>query len=281
MRSIPFRVVNVFAEDRFGGNPLAVIEDARGLSDDELMAICRQFNLSETTFVFPPVQGGAARVRIFSPDGEMAFAGHPTLGTSWVVRAQRPQLGDAFSLELDVGLIPVTAQGDRWELRSNPATSRAPSTDAELAELLGLEVRDVAPGARWMSSGTEQLLVPLASVEALRRAWPTAKALQAHGTNRAGRPNVSCFVVDGDRVTSRYFWVNSGEIREDPGTGSACANLGSWLLERGAKGPSAWKVEQGHATGRVNHLSLRLDEAGRVYVGGRVIPLMRGAIELP
>jgi predicted PhzF superfamily epimerase YddE/YHI9 len=69
-------------------------------------------------------------------------------------------------------------------------------------------------------------------------------------------------------------------VREDPGTGSACANLGAWLLERGAKGPSTWNLEQGHATGRVNHLRLRLDREGRIYVAGRVIPLMRGQITL-
>lgn len=275
MKTVRFQVLNVFAEERFGGNPLAVIEDGSTLCDDEMIDICRQFNLSETTFILPPQQGGAAKVRIFSPDGEMAFAGHPTLGTSFVVRALK-NAGDAFSLELNVGLIPVSAEGDRWELRANRAISRSTVSRDELAAMLKVPVDAVLDGAKWMSSGTEQLLVPMRDVSALQAAWPDGEGLKRYGTNAAGRANVSCFVIDGTTVTSRYFWMNSGEVREDPGTGSACANLGAWLIERGEKGPKTWNVVQGHATGRVCHLRLRLGEDGGVFVGGKVIPLMHG-----
>lgn len=279
MRRVDFQILNVFAETRFGGNPLAVIEDATALREDELMPLCQQFNLSETTFVFPAQAGGAAKVRIFSPDGEMPFAGHPTLGTSHVVRALK-SAGDAFSLELPVGEIPVTAEGDRWELRANPGTSRAPAKDAELAAMIGCEPSAILPGARWVNTGTEQLLIPLRDLETLKAAQPDQAGLERCGTNAKGRANVSLFVIDGAGVTSRYFWAHHGEVREDPGTGSACANLGAWLLERGQRGPAQWNIEQGHATGRLNHLGLRLDEQGRIYVSGRVIPLMRGSITL-
>ncbi len=279
MRTISFQILNVFAEARFGGNPLAVIEDARALHELELMPICRQFNLSETTFIFPAEAGGAAKVRIFSPDGEMRFAGHPTLGTSHVVRALL-KAGNAFSLELPVGPIAVTAEGDRWELRANPGTSRDAPSNEELSRMANVDVSAILPGARWVNTGTEQLLVPVRDVDALRALQPDYEGLAKWGTNLARRANVSLFVLDGTRVTSRYFWLQGREVREDPGTGSACANLGAWLLERGVKGPATWTIEQGHATGRINHLRLRLDADGRIYVAGRVIPLMRGQIDL-
>lgn len=279
MRSVSFQVLNVFAETRFGGNPLAVIEDATALREDELMPICQQFNLSETTFIYPPEGAGVAKVRIFSPDGEMAFAGHPTLGTSHVLR-ELEAMGDAFAIELKAGLIPVRAEKDRWELRANPGVSReAPSPDA-IAKMLHLSEAAIGEGARWVSTGTEQLLVPIRDLTALRAAHPDFEGLSSVGTNRAGRANVSLFFIDGQHVTSRYFWLHGREVREDPGTGSAAANLGAWLVERGARGPQAWTIEQGHQTGRLNQLRLRLDAEQHVHVGGRVIPLMRGTISL-
>ena len=279
MRTVSFQVVNVFAETRFGGNQLAVIEDASALREPELMAICRQFNLSETTFLYPPRQGGAAKVRIFSPDGEMPFAGHPTLGTAWVVRGLK-RLGDAFELELNVGRIPVRGEGDLWELKANPGTSRPAPANAHLAQMLKIDEASILPGARWMNTGTEQLLIPLRDTQALASVRPELEGLKRHGSNADGRATVSLFVQHGQSVTSRYFWVNQSEVREDPGTGSACANLGAWLLEQGKRGPATWRIEQGHATGRINHLGLRLDEHDAVHVAGRVVALMRGTIEL-
>jgi len=279
MRTLDFQILNVFAETRFSGNPLAVVEDARALTEDELLMVCRQFNLAETTFVYPPAQGGAARVRIFSPEGELRFAGHPTLGTAHVVRALLGA-GDEFALELPVGPIPVTAEGDRWELRANSGTTRDAPSIGDLAVLTGLETDAILPGARWVSTGSEQLLVPILDTARLARAQPEFAGLSRFGTNAAGRPNVSLFVLEEDRVTSRYFWAQGREVREDPGTGSACANLGAWLLERGETGPRSWTIEQGHQTGRVNHLRLRLDAAQRIHVAGRVIPLMRGQLSL-
>ncbi|MFT3709796.1 MAG: PhzF family phenazine biosynthesis protein [Archangium sp.] len=278
-RRVDFQVVNVFAETRFGGNQLAVIEDASKLHESELMAICQQFNLSETTFIFPARNGGAARVRIMSPDGEMSFAGHPTLGTAWVVRGLK-RAGENFSLELNVGPIPVRAEGDVWELKANAGTSRAAPNNASLAQMLKVQEHALLPGAKWMNTGSEQLLIPMRDPQALAAVKPDLDGLRVYGSNKDGRANVSLFVIHGSSVTSRYFWVNHSEIREDPGTGSACANLGAWMLERGTKGPATWRVEQGHATGRVNHLRLRIDEQNGVYVAGRVIPVMRGTLEL-
>lgn len=280
MRTVRFQVVNVFAEDTFGGNPLAVVEDATGLSEAEQFAICNQFNLSETTFVFPSAKA-AARVRILSPGEEMAFAGHPTLGTSHVVRALKG-LGDAFELELKVGLIAVSARGDRWELRSAPATVLPPPAgDAELAAMLGVPAPAVLPGAQWVSCGTQQLLTPLADPAAVHACQPRLDLLQRYAKNPNGRVAAYGFARTPRGFVVRYFWSAHGVLREDPGTGSACANLGGWLVHRGEPAPFQATVEQGHATGRLNVLSLRLDEGRQVYVGGRVVPVMRGELLLP
>lgn len=280
MRTVRFQVVNVFAEDTFGGNPLAVVEDATALTEAEQFSICDQFNLSETTFVFPSTKA-AARVRILSPGEEMAFAGHPTLGTAHVVRALQG-LGDAFELELKVGLIAVSARGDRWELRAAPATVLPPPTgDAELAAMLGVPAASVLPGAQWVSCGTQQLLTPLADVAAVHACTPRLDLLERYARNPNGRVAAYAFGRTPKGFVVRYFWSAHGVLREDPGTGSACANLGGWLVHRGEQGPLQATVEQGHATGRLNVLSLRLDEQQNVYVGGRVVPVMRGELVLP
>lgn len=125
-----YRIVNVFtqAASRLTGNPLCVFEDARGLDDAQMQALALQFNLSETTFILPS-DSADARVRIFTPGYEMPFAGHPTLGSAHVLRSCRG-LGDAVTLEMRAGIIPVRADGDHWELRANPATTRPPRATA-------------------------------------------------------------------------------------------------------------------------------------------------------
>ena len=125
MRAYRFRLLNVFAETTLGGNPLCVFEDGNGLSDADMQALALQFNLSETTFILPSATA-TARVRIFTPSFEMPFAGHPTLGTAHVVR-ELSMAGDAITLEMRAGIIPVKATGDRWQLAANPAKRRSAS----------------------------------------------------------------------------------------------------------------------------------------------------------
>jgi PhzF family phenazine biosynthesis protein len=124
MTDFAFRIVNVFAESPLAGNPLAVFEDARGIDDATMQALALQFNLSETTFVLPS-DNATARVRIFTPSFEMAFAGHPTLGTAHVVR-DIARAGDRVTLEMRAGVIPVSAVGDVWTLTANAPRHRAP-----------------------------------------------------------------------------------------------------------------------------------------------------------
>src|SRR5437588_976282 len=178
MSSYAYRIVNVFTHGRaaLSGNPLCVFERAEELDAGRMQALALQFNLSETTFLLPS-QRASARVRIFTPTFEMPFAGHPTLGSAHVVRALK-NAGDAITLELRAGIIPVQADGDRWTLEANPPKHRVPTaTREELAAMLSLDVTDLADAPPlWIDTGSEQLVIPLASCDAVQRASPDPQA---------------------------------------------------------------------------------------------------------
>lgn len=281
MADLRFRLVNVFAtHETFSGNPLCVFEDARGLGAETMQALALQFNLSETTFILPSDRADA-RVRIFSPAGEMPFAGHPTLGTGHVVR-QLHGLGANVSLEMQAGVIPVQFDGERYALTANAPTPRAPdATREELAQMLGLAPDDIAAGAQWVSTGNEQLLVPLRSEAALHRAAPVP-ALASRWANDRGMVKLYCFVdLPGDTLPVRFFFEkNAGVIAEDPGTGSACANLGGWWLTMNRPLPLAVTLQQGDHLGRACRLSLEVGTDRSVRVGGRVIEIAVGVVRV-
>ena len=280
MRTYPYRLVNVFAESIFGGNPLCVFESGAGLSEAEMQALALQFNLSETTFIFP-TDCASARVRIFTPTFEMPFAGHPTLGSAHVVR-ELFKLGDSVSLEMKAGLIPVNAAGDVWTLSANAPTFRDFNlANDELAAILGLQPHDVLPGASWVNTGSEQLIVPLASADAVRRATPNAELL-ATIASEAGRSMAYVFAPNGDgKLLSRFFFMKHGGIVEDPGTGSATANLGGWFLQKNAALPLEYGIDQGEAVDRACRIGLRVDTNKQIFVSGRVIEIARGTVSLP
>ena len=277
MNSHAYRVVNVFAEAPLEGNPLCVFEDGRGLDDATMQALALQFNLSETTFVLPSDRA-TARVRIFTPTFEMPFAGHPTLGSAHVVRSLR-SVGDAVTLEMRAGIIPVRAEGDVWTLEANAPKHHEPAARrADLAAMLGLDADDLADAPPlWVDTGSDQLVIPLASFDAVKRATPDARALQIHGSNGT-RAMAYVFARDGDRVLARFFFPKHGAVVEDPGTGSACANLGGWLLATNARLPQRMSVDQGEAVGRRCRLGLEVTADRRIRVSGRVIELGRGSL---
>lgn len=281
MAEYRFRVVNVFTTDAtLSGNPLCVFEDAQGLDAATMQALALQFNLSETTFVLPSEQA-PARVRIFAPAGEMPFAGHPTLGTAHVVRQLRG-LGAEFALEMQAGVIPVRFDGERYALRANAATTRAPeATRDELATMLGLTPDDLVEGAKWVSTGNEQLLIPLKTEAALRRAAPVS-ALASRWANERGMVKVYCFAdVPGPTLPVRFFFEkNAGVIAEDPGTGSACANLGGWWIAMNRPLPWSVTLHQGDHLGRACRLYLDVDADRTIRVGGRVIEIASGVVRL-
>jgi PhzF family phenazine biosynthesis protein len=283
MKTYAFRIVNVFAEERLGGNPLAVFEDAQGLDDAAMQALALQFNLSETTFIFPS-SVASARVRIFTPSFEMPFAGHPTLGTAHLVRALKG--GDELTLEMHAGIIPVRASADRWTLQANaPRTRAVAASREELAAMLGLEASDIGSEPLWVDTGTEQLVLPLASVAAVRRARARADLMVRHATITlpGGDSKSMAYIwseVAPNGALARFFFLKQGSVVEDPGTGSACANLGGWFLATGAPLPVELTVAQGEAVGRPCRLGLIVDSGHRILVSGRVVELGRGTIEL-
>ena len=280
MPNLPFRIVNVFAESPLAGNPLAVFEDGQALDDATMQALALQFNLSETTFVLPS-EAASAHVRIFTPTFEMPFAGHPTLGTAHVVRTLMAT-GDRVTLEMRAGVIPVRADGDVWTLTANAPRHRRPAASREeLARMLGLSESDLhgEGEALWVDTGSDQLVVPLVSFDAVRRAQPSAAQMLAHGTS-GQRAMAYVFARDGERVLARFFFLKHGAVIEDPGTGSACANLGGWLLATHARLPVALSIDQGEAVGRSCRLGLRVEADRSIHVSGRVIEVGRGTITL-
>jgi PhzF family phenazine biosynthesis protein len=292
MRELGFRIVNVFAEAPLAGNPLCVFEDGTGLDTATMQALALQFNLSETTFLLPGTEATAG-VRIFTPAFEMPFAGHPTLGSAHVVRALRGG-GDDVTLQMHAGIIPVRALGDVWTLEANPPLHRSVTASrAELAAMLGLDEAEVAPRMGepplWVDTGSLQLVLPLASADAVRHAAPRAELLQAIA-NDGQRSMAYVCAPDPDRgrstdgarpVLARFFFLKYGAVLEDPGTGSACANLGGWLLATGATLPQRLAIAQGDAVGRHCSLGLEVTADRRIRVSGRVVEIGRGSITLP
>ncbi|AKQ56494.1 PhzF family phenazine biosynthesis protein [Bordetella hinzii] len=289
MPDFRYRLVNVFAESFFGGNPLCVFEDARGMPVDVMRDLALQFNLSETTFVLERPEPGVADVRIMTPTHEMAFAGHPSLGTAHVLRDLGLAIQDTVTLSLAAGRVPVRAQGDVWTLvapsAQAPRLRPAEASRAEVAAFLGLSTEDLAGDPVWVDTGIEQCVVPLASPQAVKRATP--HDAQRWGQSRDGRRVLYAFAFEGQRregrevVCARYFSARGAGVVEDPGTGSACANLGGWLLTQGRDIPGGVLVEQGDLVRRPCRLFLDVDAGQRIRVGGRVITVGEGVVRLP
>ena len=278
-----FRLLDVFAiaGARFSGNPLCVFEDGSGLADTQMQALALQFNLSETTFILPSEQASAA-VRIFTPAMELPFAGHPTLGTAAVVR-DLARTGDRLTLAMTAGVIPVSASGNAWTLQANPPAVRMFDAGRipDLAHALGLDTADFAEPPRWIDTGMDQLLVPLVSKESIRRTVPNPGLTQF--ANPSGKMSVYVFspLGSGDEMLVRFFFAkNAGQVAEDPATGSACANLGGYALASGHALPLVRVLHQGEFTGRPSRLRLEVDANKRIFVGGDVVELGRGYIDL-
>jgi len=277
-----YRLQNVFAfaGQVLTGNPLCVFENAQGLSDEQMQALALQFNLSETSFILPATHA-TAHVRIFTPAAELPFAGHPTLGTAHTVRALQ-NTGDQLTLGMQAGVIPVKAHGNRWTLQANAPTTRTfDITRIEaLTAALGLARTDLAAEPLWVSTGMEQLLVPLASVDAVRRAQLGAGLADFPASS--GKVSVYAFspLEEQEMLVRFFFTKNRNSVGEDPATGSACANLGGYVVATGRALPLARTLHQGEYTGRPSRLSLTVDEDKRIFVSGEVIELGRGYVEL-
>lgn len=276
---LAFHLVNVFTRnaDPLSGNALCVIEDGTGLSEQTMQAVARQFNLSETTFLTSSAHA-TAQVRIFTPSEELPFAGHPTLGTAHVVRL-RTGLSEV-TLEMKAGVIPVRSEGDNWTLTANAPTEREPTaTREQIAAALGLKTADIGERPLWVSTGTEQLIVPVRSAEAVRRAVPVANLMRWIQSSQ-GRSQVFLFHETGDgTATVRFFFRIRDGYAEDPATGSACANLGGWCIASG-RAPVNLTLSQGDQIARPSTLNLSVDERKTIRVAGAVAHLGQGEISI-
>lgn len=280
MHNYSYRLVNVFSDSFYGGNPLAVFTDGQGLHDKEMQAIARQLNLSETVFLLPSTQADA-KLRIFTPAHEMPFAGHPTLGSAYVVSGLKG-LNQALKLETNAGVIPVRIDGAHFTLTANPPTQRPSGLSrAEAAATLRLSTEDIVAEPMWVNTGTEQLLIQLASREAVLAARPELERFYRNCSLDPQRQEAYLWHQSNNVATVRLFFGDNGGLREDPGTGSACANLGGWCVLNGAPLPLSWRVEQGHCLQRLNKLSLEVSTVGEIRVGGDVVFVGQGELRLP
>ena len=300
-RAYRFVQVDVFTERVFGGNPLAVFFDGRGLDDAVMQKIAREMNLSETVFLFPSSRPDCvAALRIFTPAREVPFAGHPTVGTAWVLAAHRlaPAGASRFVLEEKIGPVPIELEGDParpafiWMEQGDAVFDPALDDRAGIAGALGLAEADLWPGAPIQpgSTGATFLYVPLRDAETVDRAALDVPALlQAMGD----RPRLGVFVFAPDpdpaagRVYSRMFAPHTSGVPEDPATGSASGPLGAYLVREGfaRKAPEVRIVsEQGTKMGRQSHVHIRLSMRGdaitAIRVGGAVVPVLEGELRI-
>ena len=278
---LPYRIVDVFAEEPLTGNALAVFPVAPDLPTDLMQRIAREMNLSETAFVTSSDSNGY-RSRIFTPGSELPFAGHPTLGTAWVLRDAGAISREAVTQETAAGKTAITFEADAvWLERDGDG-----GVDVEDLGALASEV-GIAPGligATWEAPGgpvelrpaiadcgIRQLMVPVASLEALR-------GLQSPDIREPeGSHGAYFFVRTGPRSVAARFFATGLGVPEDPGTGSAAAGLGLFLGQRVGTGRMA--ISQGEQIGRPSTLHVRFTE-GRVRVGGRVEPVAKGVMTI-
>lgn len=289
-----FHIVDVFSPVPFGGNQLAVLPDASGLSAEAMQSIAREFNFAESTFVLPPIDpANTARVRIFTPKTEMPFAGHPSVGTAAVlVQTKRARPGK-LTLELGVGPVDVEVErsGSRTRgrlIREGPPELR--STDAsleQLAQVLNLERTDVIKSFD-ASAGVPFCFVHLTDRQAVDRARLDAAAWSRY-LEQSWAPQVYFFAGDlknGGDLYARMFAPGLG-VAEDPATGAACVALigATALRQKHASGTYQLSIVQGAAMGRPSELSASASiESGTIKsltVGGFTAPIATGVIDVP
>jgi PhzF family phenazine biosynthesis protein len=272
-----FRQVDVFTDVPYQGNPLAVVLGADGLTTDEMQRLANWTNLSETTFVLEPGDGGADyQVRIFTPSQELPFAGHPTLGTchAWLEAGGSPRTRGKIVQQCGAGLVTISADEDGLKFAAPPLLRSGP-VDADLArhiadilrisreEIVDLQWADNGPG--WIA-----VLLPTAAAVLAVTPGPTDLDLGIAGPYPPGGP--AAFEV-------RAFVPKNGATDEDPVTGSLNASLAQWLLATG-RAHAPYVARQGTALGRNGRVRISTDAGGQVWVGGDTITCISGTVDL-
>ena len=274
-------IADVFTDTPLAGNQLAVFTDARLVPEKLLQPIAREMNFSETVFVYPATAGGNAKIRIFTPFNELPFAGHPVLGSAFVLAG--PMQLPTIVLETGIGLVPVVLQREGakiifgWMTQPLPTVTAEPAATAIVAALGG--VKPVLPVERYVN-GPTHVLVTVASPDEVAALAPDLAALA-----RATPAGVSCFAGSGLRWKTRMFAPGHG-INEDPATGSAAGPLACHLVRHGLIPPGAEiEITQGVEIGRPSTLFARAggtrEHIASVEVGGCAVTVARGEFRLP
>lgn len=298
-RRFHFVQIDVFASRRLEGNPLLVFTDARGLSDAEMQSLARETNLQETTFVFPreaavEAQEGV-KVRIFTPNEEVPFAGHPTLGTAVVLRSLRLSRGPAQGidastvvLDLKVGKVPVSFREDRDDLfgemqQVSPVFGQVHDRSA-VADALGLDAAEIEPDLpiQTVSTGLPFAIVPLRRLSALQSLHVDFQ--KAYGyLKRQPNPAIDFYYISRDTGDAKVRLRARGldPIGEDPATGSAAGCTSAWMVKYGvAQSDETALILQGVEVKRPSKLYVRSSKNGtsisNVRVGGHAVPIMEG-----
>jgi trans-2,3-dihydro-3-hydroxyanthranilate isomerase len=272
-------IADVFTDSPLEGNQVAVFTDAREIPDDKLQRIAREMNLSETVFVYKPDGEGHARIRIFTPTVEMQFAGHPTLGTAFVLSA--PLSLEEIRLETLRGVVPVRLEREDGRIvfgrMEQPLPTIEPYEDDELFEILGVDGAELP--VEVYDNGVQHVYVCLGSKEQVAGLEPDLRGLGARAPLC-----FNCFAGEGRSWKTRMFAPSSG-VAEDPATGSAAGPLALHLARHGRIGfGEEIEIEQGVEVGRPSKLYARVegsaDEVERVEVGGSAVIVARGELKV-
>lgn len=294
-----FHTLDVFTDTRFGGNPLAVVLDADDLSSERMQTIAAEFNISETVFVLKPAMAGPnrKRLRIFTPAIELPFAGHPTVGASYLLAklglVEMEPANPVMVLEEAVGDVPVSVLMESNRLRATrmsvprmPERGPPPPADAELADMLSLAEADLLPGSAAYSCGVPFLFVPVKDRDGMARAKLRVD-LWEKLLSKWWAKSVFLFTTDtvskDAQLHARMFAPAMG-VAEDPATGSAASALAGWLQEREPRdGTRRWLIEQGFEMGRPSHIELEADVSQghitAIGVGGASVLVTEGWID--
>lgn len=312
MRPRPFAQVDVFTATPYRGNPLAVVLDGTGLTDDEMAHFAKWTHLSETTFVLPPTPEGAAagadyRVRIFTPGGELPFAGHPTLGSchAWLAHGGLPRTAGEVRQECAVGIVTLKEMDGRWAFAAPTLRRSTPdaTTLAPVLRALGLHASQVR-AAQHLDNGPHWLGLLVDSPDTVLGLSPQHAELERLG-QKVGV--AACSAPDGETPVAliarhsreaRAFAPHSGTgtapaepdlwvrafaspigVAEDPVTGSLNASLAQWLMAEGHL-PTRYLATQGQALGRDGQVHVQRDANGQVWVGGDAVTCIQGEVRL-
>ncbi len=279
-----FRQLDVFGSKPFSGNPLAVVVDSEDLTTEQMQTFTRWANLSECTFLFPPsTEEADYRVRIFTLAGELAFAGHPTLGSAraWLSAGGQPRRDGLIVQECRAGLIPIRLTGEELSFAAPPLLRSGPVDAAfldQVISVLGVDAVHVVDSA-WIDNGPGWVGVLLPSAAAVLDLEPDIARYD-------GEDNIDIGVIGPQPEGSdtafelrAFFTTGDQVLREDPVTGSLNASAAQWLLSTGrAKAP--YLASQGTRLGRSGRVSIDTDDKGTVWVGGRVTVDISGHVEI-